>query len=87
MREIISRERINDSLTDITFELIKSSIILWSFFFLMILQHSGCGYKVISEKTKIKFMHRGDKKLLFDNAPQIDLILQWPLMRRRVRPL
>ena len=55
----------------------------------MILQHSGCGYRVlclILEKTRMQFMHRGDK-LVFDNAPQIDLILQWPLLRRRERPL
>ena len=44
----------------------------------MILQYSGCGYKVlcvILEETKIKFIHRGDK-IVFDNAPQIDLIWQ-----------
>lgn len=55
----------------------------------MILQHSGGGYKVlcvILEKTKMKFMHRGDN-IVFDNAPQIDLILQRSLLRRRVRPL
>ena len=60
MREIISRERINDSIADITFELIKSSIIIMEFFCLTILQHSGYVYKVlcvILGKTRMKFMH------------------------------
>lgn len=34
----------------------------------------------------MKFMHRGDK-IVFDNAPQIDSILQWPVVRKRIRPL
>ena len=57
MREIISRERINDSLADITLELIKSTTTLWSFY-LMILQHFGHRYgglSVISEKKKIEY--------------------------------
>lgn len=89
MREIISRERINDSLTDITFELIKSSTTLWIFltndittFWLRIWGFE----RYLGEKNRIKFMHRGDK-FVFGSAPQIDLILRWPLQRTRIRPL